>query len=333
MIGSGTKLAGRRPLACISISDAGFGFLVAGSGQLLGTFDAVFVRLSSASLAGMDGWKVIFWRFLVMAEVLLVSMLIARRGTWAESFKASPDWHGVAAAACITCCQLAYTWSLQTMPAANTIVVFASCPVLTALLSRALLGEPQPWRLYSTAVLAFLCIVFVSAGELEAAGELGFALAGLAAVSMALYSTICYKKALQDASPSMLPPLVVGGTLSALIASIKLRGDVAVSLEAFGWLVAQGLILPFWIAALTISTKYITPVEVNIVLLMDPILAPIWVWLAGFEAPPDHALLGSIVMAAILFFHGNGSDKEPKAGGLPAASLAEPLTAAAVEGA
>jgi len=59
-----------------------------------------------------------------------------------------------------------------------------------------------------------------------------------------------------------------------------------------------------WIGALTVSTKYIKPAEANMVLFMDPILGPIWVWMVGFEAPPKDTMIGAVGLACALLLHG-----------------------------
>eukprot|EP00929_Paragymnodinium_shiwhaense_P077437 TRINITY_DN3987_c0_g1_i1.p1 TRINITY_DN3987_c0_g1~~TRINITY_DN3987_c0_g1_i1.p1 ORF type:complete len:326 (-),score=48.51 TRINITY_DN3987_c0_g1_i1:636-1613(-) len=299
------------------LSDTVLGFLIAGAGQLVGTFDATFVRMASPEVTSdslVRGWQLIFWRFTFTSIFLLVLVIVTGTGDTMAAFLKAFDGIGVAAAVSISACQLAYTWALQLMPAANAIVVFASCPILTAVATTLVFREPPSTRIVIVAAMGFLSIFVVFAGEVKAASMWAFGLAFLSAVAMASYSCCCYAASQKDASRNMIPSLVCGGVLSALVAGVAVGDNVEVSTHELAWLCAQGMVVPLWIAALTVSARYITPVEVNMVLLLDPLLAPVWVWLAGFEPPPRYAMVGAVGLACCLLLHGrwSASKKETK---------------------
>jgi len=280
---------------------AGLGFLIAGSGQLIGTFDAAFVRLASTS---SQIWVVIFWRFISIGVLLTLPLLCVHRRDLCGLLSKAGDTFSIAAAASIGACQLSYTASIQMMAAANTIVIFATCPILTALMSRFVLAEPVPRQVIFVALIAFLSVFLIFCSGLRAASAAAYFLALVAALSMASYSTICYQVSLKDPTRSMMPALALAAFSSATIALIASKGDVAVEWEAFGWSVAQGLEVPLWIGALTVSTNFIKPAEANMVLFLDPIIAPVWVWMAGFEEPPKYTMIGAVGLACALLLHG-----------------------------
>ena len=61
----------------------------------------------------------------------------------------------------------------------------------------------------------------------------------------------------------------------------------AVTDEEWLFLAIQGIIiLAVGNACLTAATRYLAATEVTIVLLLDTVLEPVWVWLAGLDTPP-----------------------------------------------
>jgi drug/metabolite transporter (DMT)-like permease len=52
-----------------------------------------------------------------------------------------------------------------------------------------------------------------------------------------------------------------------------------------GWLVLQGLVLlPISFICLTIGPQYISATETNLMLLLETVLGPVWVYAAGYGA-------------------------------------------------
>lgn len=63
------------------------------------------------------------------------------------------------------------------------------------------------------------------------------------------------------------------------------------------------LVLPIAFVLLTIAPSLISAPEVSLYMLIETVLAPIWVWLAGFEAPPVSAWIGGAILLAALVTH------------------------------
>lgn len=72
-------------------------------------------------------------------------------------------------------------------------------------------------------------------------------------------------------------------------------------------LIVNGMVvLPLSFFFLAIGPSLITPAEVSLYMLLETVLGPIWVWLAGYEAPPIIALIGGVVLILTLVGHRYG---------------------------
>ncbi len=70
----------------------------------------------------------------------------------------------------------------------------------------------------------------------------------------------------------------------------------------FAYLVLNGaFVLPIAMGLITYGPKLISAPEVSLILLLETVLGPLWVWLALGEEPPGQTFAGGgLVVAAIL---------------------------------
>ena len=60
--------------------------------------------------------------------------------------------------------------------------------------------------------------------------------------------------------------------------------------------------LALGLALFTIGSKSVPAAELSLLSLLEPVLAPIWVWLAFAEIPPVATLVGgAVILAALLW--------------------------------
>ena len=57
------------------------------------------------------------------------------------------------------------------------------------------------------------------------------------------------------------------------------------------------------VLALTFAPRYISGAEVALVMLLEVVLGPLWVFLAGFEAPTQWTLIGGAGIIVVLGVH------------------------------
>jgi drug/metabolite transporter (DMT)-like permease len=74
-----------------------------------------------------------------------------------------------------------------------------------------------------------------------------------------------------------------------------------ISQADFGYLLLMGLyVVPVGSALMFIGPRYISAAEVGLLLLLESILGPLWVWLVFAEQPGVHTLVGGAIVLSTL---------------------------------
>jgi len=286
-------------------SDQLKGLSLAISGVLLLSPDALLVRMVSA-----DHWTLLFWRCGIFAAVLLLALAVLAPARLGETLRSL--WRGPMLAAGLAYCftSLCFIYSITHTLAANTLFIVGAAPLFGALISHLVLGEHLLRRTWVAILLCTAGLALIFAGTLaDGGGSPGGSLAGdLAALGTAAGLAVNANIVRHYRRYNMLPSLVVGSGITALIGAamaLQLGFDpFVVSDSDLLWLFAQGagaLALPF--ALLTLAPRYIPAPEVNLVMLLESFLGPLWVWWFLAEVPPSSTLLGgALVLGTILAY-------------------------------
>ena len=272
------------------LSNHAKGLVITALGVLLLTPDSLLVRLVAA-----DHWTVVFWRGLLVSLALAVALVILFRGeTWARCKAIGANGLGVAVTFAIA--GIAFVYALTHTTVANTLIIASSAPLFAALFAGPVLGESVPRRIW-LAIAAAMIGIAITVSDGFGGGNLSGDLAALvAAVGLGAEHTL-----IRRARPTnMMPALVLAGFLAAL-AVLPLAEPLAVSQRDMGVLILMSVVLlPAAMALMALGPRYIPAPEVGLLLLLETILGPVWVWLALKEVPSQAALIGGAIVVGTL---------------------------------
>lgn len=289
VVGKGCILAG------IQVSDHVKGLAITGAGVLVLSPDALLLRLLS-----IDSWTTVMWRSLLMSLVLVAAMTVVERGRPLAAFRSIGRW-GLVSSLFYGANATSFVYSIHNTAVANTLVIIACSPLLAAVMSRVFLRERVALETWVATVLVVLGIAVVfwdglGRGTLDgdiAALATAFFLAGN-------FTILRFRKHI-----NMIPATALGGFWAAL-AMLVLGLAAPFSLNEQDVLVMAILglvVVPLAFGLITIGPRYITAPEVGLLLLLETILGPLWVWLALNERASDTALLaGGFVVATLLVY-------------------------------
>ena len=265
--------------------------------QLLGA--AVLFSTGGAAIkaAEFDAWQIASFRSGVAAVALLLMSGAARKG-WSRGRLAPVLLVGVAYAGCLTLFVLAN----RLTTAANTIFLQSTAPLYLLVLSPWLLKEPvrREDLGFMLAVGAGLALFFVGVdrpvttapdperGNLLALGS-GFCWA------LAVGGLRWLGSSDDRGSPAAA---VVAGNLIAFLASLPMAFPVG-SHSPADWSII-GYLGVFQIALayvfVTTAIRHIPALEASTILLLEPVLNPVWAWAIQRETPGALALLGGAII-------------------------------------
>ena len=280
------------------MNNLGSGLMLALAGALLLTPDTLLMRLS-----GLDGGAMLAWRACLAGLVFLSIGLIARfkeeKGNRAR-VSSFGFWS-------LVICQIGnasfFAFGIALAPVAVVLLAVATVPVIAALLGYFLLGELAGRRVWATIVLVFSGILMSVAGDIERGLNIDFgtllgACCGLAvAISLAFNFVIIRKnKTVPFELAIGLGALIAGCTAFYLWpAAWQVRGASLIYISVTGL-----IILPVSFFLLSKATRLTSAANVSMIMLLETVLGPLWVWLGIKETPNSLTLLGGLLVVGAL---------------------------------
>ena len=267
----------------------GIGIVTAGI--LTISFDALLVRL-----AAVDGWNVAFWRGLLMA----MAMYLFGKCHSDAGVKNAPD-HKVVwfAGATLSMSSLSLVLAFTLTKVANVVVILSSAPLFTAILSHIFMNEKCPFRTWLSILVCIGGVLWVMSGSLGNINYIGDLLAVVCALFIGVYLTLFRRYP----AMSMTRVIIRGGLLLAFL-TLPIATPFQLPWSSYGWLVIMGLIqMPLGLVLMTIGTRYLPAAEVSLFLILETIMAPIWVWLILGEVPPATTFVGGGAILLTLILH------------------------------
>ena len=282
------------------MNNLGNGLMLALAGALLLTPDTLLMRLS-----GLDGGAMLAWRACLAGLVFLSIGLIARFKEEKEN-RARVSSFGFWS---LVICQIGnasfFAFGIALAPVAVVLLAVATVPVIAALLGYFLLGELADRRVWATIVLVFSGILMSVAGDIERGMNIDFetllgACCGLAvAISLAFNFVIIRKnKTVPFELAIGLGALIAGCTAFYLWpAAWQVRGASLIYISVTGL-----IILPVSFFLLSKASRLTSAANVSMIMLLETVLGPLWVWLGIKETPNSLTLLGGVLVVGALGF-------------------------------
>jgi drug/metabolite transporter (DMT)-like permease len=256
--------------------------------------DALMVRLIHC-----DIWTLLFWRCLLTAITTILLLFLRYRQRLWYSFRAI-GITGLYSAATIVCGSILFVNSLKQTAAANTLIILAATPVLSSLLSYIFLKEKIARRTWFAITSCFLGILLIFSGSLSKGLLLGDFLA-LGATCMWASNIVILRR---GKDVNMIPANVIGNLAVVPIAYLLGATPLAISAQDASYLLLLGgLILPVSFAMITLGPRYLSAPEVSLILLVETILGPIWVWLVLHEIPAPTTIVAGLLILVTLVIH------------------------------
>jgi len=263
--------------------------MIAAAGVCWSTAGIVVRNLS------LGGWEITFWRSAIMTLAALPVLLMhyTRRRADADAPKAALLLSGVLLAATFVFFILALSYA----KVANVLIVMSSAPFLTAIIGRVFIGERVNPITWLAIVIAMAGIVLTVVDSLSTHGWLGSLLAFLTALCFSI-NTIIVRRYKRN---GMLPSIFLAGLFSSL-AALPFALPLQIGLSDIGPLAFLACIqLGLGLVLFTFGARRVPGAQAGLIALLEPVLGPIWVWLAFAERPGDYGLIGgALVIAAIL---------------------------------
>ena len=269
------------------------GMLLAFTAVFLITPDSLFIRL-----ANINSWNLIFYRGLIPFLLVFIGLIFIYKIKLLKEL-INNGWHGVAYAVVFTMTNIVFVISIENTNVANTLIMIALAPMLSAIISFIFLNENPDQKTWVAITITTLAVIYIFYDALDAGDFLGNFLGLVAAMGLAIGANI-----IRSAKKiSLVPSAMLGKLLVALIAlffadQLKLENNDLIIIPL---MCVMCVAIPF--VLVTLAPRYITAAEVNLFFLLETILGPIWVWLVIKEQPSIETIIGGVVIIATIGVH------------------------------
>jgi drug/metabolite transporter (DMT)-like permease len=267
------------------------GVMLCLGGIILLSPDSLLLRL-----IGADVWTLAFWRggLSAIGLTLVIFLLEGRQECQRQMLRLNR--HTVMVAVNFAIANIAFIFSIKNTAVANTLVIMSMSPLFAAVLSHFLFREPISAGTWIAAVTLFSGLTIVFYGSLQSGGVIGDLAALLTSICVAI-SLVLMRK---HREISMVPAFAWSSALVCLTAlpfatPVSLSGTPLVLMLVLGLLV-----LPVSLAMIGLSPRYLPAPEVSLILRLEALLAPLWVWLVLREVPSQETLVGGSIILTTL---------------------------------
>jgi drug/metabolite transporter (DMT)-like permease len=269
----------------------GRGVVLALGGTILVSFETLLLRLLH-----LDIWTVIWWRGALLGATCTLAAALA------SSSLRQLRQLGVAgsiAIASFAASVFSFISAINGTTVANTLVIASAAPLFAALLSWIFLRERVPRATWVAVTLLFLGIAIIFSGSVRTSLIVGDLFALLYAGCLAAYYV-----ALRHCAPGhLLLVVAAGGLLSGLLAW-PLATPTAVTPDDIWLVLALGVVVvPASTMLLSFGTRHLPAPDVTLIMMLEMLLGPLWVWLALGETPGLATVAGGVLILLTVVGH------------------------------
>ena len=264
------------------------------AGAALFVPDALLVRLIGANV--MD---VAIWRGMIGGSVTLVGTVLFAPHL-IPSWRVLLSWPSLLLILAQGLGSFLYLMALGQTSVANTMLLYASSPFLSALLTFVLLRERIAPMTMLCMLAVFTGVGVIASGSLGGGHLWGDFIAFLNAASAAAYYVILRKTGAQ----SLIVSAGLGYFATALLA-YPFAPHASFDLGQIGLVTISGaVVLAGGCALQMIGPRHLPAAEVSMITMLEIVASPLLVWAVLSEAPAPLTLIGGGVILAALITHG-----------------------------
>ena len=269
------------------------GSLLAFVAVMLITPDSLLIRLSN-----IETWGMLFYRGAIPFVVVLIGLLIFYNKNFLNALF-NVGYTGIFYTISFAICNITFLVSIQNTNVANTLVMVAMAPMISAILGGIFLKEVPDKKTWVAILITFFSAIYIFYDSIQLGNFFGDFMGLVTATGLAVNAVLVRSAKDRD----LLPSAVLGKLCVAIFAfffveSFDLVGNDMIYIPLMCVLCVA---IPF--VLVTIAPRFIPAEEVNLFFLLETIIGPIWVWMIIKEQPSIETVQGGIVIIVTIAIH------------------------------
>ena len=276
-----------------NLSNQKKGSLLAFIAVMLITPDSIFIRLSN-----IETWGMLFYRGAIPFVVVLIGLIFFYKNNLLKAL-IGIGYPGIFYVISFSICNITFIISIQNTNVANTLVMIAMAPMLSAILGSIFLKEVPDSKTWIAIILTLIAVSYIFHDSIEMGNFYGDLFGLITAFGLACNAVIARFAKNRD----LVPSAVIGKLCVAIFAFffVDTFSLVGTDLIFIPLMCVMCVAIPF--VLVTIAPRFIPAEEVNLFFLLETIIGPFWVWLIINEQPSIETIQGGSIILITIAIH------------------------------
>ena len=276
-----------------NLTDQQRGSALAFIAVMLITPDSLLIRLSN-----IETWGMLFYRGAIPFAVVLIGLLIFYNKNFLNALF-NVGYTGIFYTISFAICNITFLVSIQNTNVANTLVMVAMAPMISAILGGIFLKEIPDKKTWIAILVTFFSALYIFYDSIQLGNFFGDFMGIVTATGLAVNAVLVRSAKDRDLLPSaVLGKLCVAVFAFFFVDSFDLVGNDMIYVPLMCVLCVA---IPF--VLVTIAPRFIPAEEVNLFFLLETIIGPIWVWMIIKEQPSIETIQGGTVIIVTIAIH------------------------------
>ena len=269
------------------------GSLLAFIAVMLITPDSILIRLST-----IETWGMLFYRGAIPFVVVLIGLIFFYKNNLLKAL-INIGYPGIFYIISFSICNITFIISIQNTNVANTLVMIAMAPMLSAILGSIFLKEVPDRKTWVAIIITLVSVTYIFHDSIEMGNFYGDLFGIITAFGLACNAVIARYAKNRD----LVPSAVIGKLCVAIFAFFFVDTFVLVDTDLIfvPLMCVMCVAIPF--VLVTIAPRFIPAEEVNLFFLLETIIGPFWVWLVINEQPSIETIQGGVVIILTIAIH------------------------------
>ena len=269
------------------------GSLLAFIAVMLITPDSILIRLSN-----IETWGMLFYRGAIPFVVVLVGLIFFYKNNLVKAL-INIGYPGIFYVISFSICNITFIISIQNTNVANTLVMIAMAPMLSAILGSIFLKEVPDRKTWTAIVITLIAVTYIFHDSIEMGNFYGDLFGIITAFGLACNAVIARYAKNRD----LVPSAVIGKLCVAVFAFFFVDTFALVDSDLIfvPLMCVMCVAIPF--VLVTIAPRFIPAEEVNLFFLLETIIGPFWVWLVINEQPSIETIQGGVIIILTIAIH------------------------------
>ena len=269
------------------------GSLLAFIAVMLITPDSIFIRLSN-----IETWGMLFYRRAIPFVAVLICLIFFYKNNLLKAL-VGIGYPGIFYVISFSICNITFIISIQNTNVANTLVMIAMAPMLSAILGSIFLKEVPDSKTWIAIIITLIAVSYIFHDSIEMGNFYGDLFGLITAFGLACNAVIARFAKNRD----LVPSAVIGKLCVAIFAFffVDTFSLVGTDLIFVPLMCVMCVAIPF--VLVTIAPRFIPAEEVNLFFLLETIIGPFWVWLIINEQPSIETIQGGSIILLTIAIH------------------------------